>query len=185
MTAPDLNAAADAVAAADGVVAAATRTLAAAGNIDDHQVLAYDVAHAASAVATAKGLLDYGAKGDLAVTYGDVFHQQEVEFSGYNFELANTDVLLAQFKEAETACLAIIAAGKERGKSYALPAYDQCIKASHLFNLLDARGVISVAERQSYILRVRTLAKACCEAWLESPQGRTAGAGVVDYEAAR
>ncbi|HOP20649.1 MAG TPA: glycine--tRNA ligase subunit alpha [Parvularculaceae bacterium] len=130
--------------------------------------------------------LDFnGAKGDLAVTYGDVFHQQEVEFSGYNFELANTDVLLDQFKEAETACLAIIAAGKERGKSYALPAYDQCIKASHLFNLLDARGVISVAERQSYILRVRTLAKACCEAWLESPQGRTAGAGVVDYEAAR
>jgi glycyl-tRNA synthetase alpha chain len=66
---------------------------------------------------------------------------------------------------------------------YALPAYDQCVKASHLFNLLDARGVISVAERQSYILRVRTLAKACCEAWLASPQGMTEGAGVVDYQA--
>jgi glycyl-tRNA synthetase alpha chain len=117
-------------------------------------------------------------------TYGDVFHQQEVEFSAYNFELANTDALLGQFREAEAACLSILAAGEKAGKSYALPAYDQCIKASHLFNLLDARGVISVAERQSYILRVRTLAKACCAAWLQSPQGRTEGAGVVDHAAA-
>jgi len=125
-----------------------------------------------------------GRKPDGApFTYGDVFHQQEVEFSGYNFELANTDVLFDQFREAEAACLAIIKAGADAQKSYALPAYDQCIKASHLFNLLDARGVISVAERQSYILRVRTLAKACCEAWLSSPQGRTEGAGVVDYSA--
>jgi glycyl-tRNA synthetase alpha chain len=113
-------------------------------------------------------------------TYGDVFHQQEVEFSAYNFELANTAVLLDQFREAEAACLSILEAGAKAGKSTALPAYDQCIKASHLFNLLDARGVISVAERQSYILRVRTLSKACCEAWLASPQGRTEGAGVVD-----
>ena len=86
-----------------------------------------------------------------------------------------------KFKEAEAACLAIIEAGRKDGKSYPLPAYDKCIEASHLFNLLDARGVISATERQSYILRVRTLAKACCEAWLESPQGRTEGAGVVDY----
>ncbi|NWG71239.1 MAG: glycine--tRNA ligase subunit alpha [Parvularculaceae bacterium] len=129
--------------------------------------------------------LDFnGAEGPLAVTYGDGFHQQEVEFSAHNFELANTGVLLDQFKEAEAACLAMIDAGKKAGKSYVLPAYDQCIKASHLFNLLDARGVISVAERQAYILRVRTLAKACCEAWLASPQGRTAGAGIVDYEKA-
>ncbi|MBI1366100.1 MAG: glycine--tRNA ligase subunit alpha [Alphaproteobacteria bacterium] len=125
--------------------------------------------------------LDFNGAG---VTYGDVFHQQEVEFSTYNFELADTDVLLDQFKEAESACLAIIEAGRKRGKSLALPAYDQCIKASHLFNLLDARGVISVAERQAYILRVRTLAKACCEAWLESPQGRSEGAGLVDHEPA-
>ena len=125
--------------------------------------------------------LDFnGAEGPLAVTYGDVFHQQEVEFSAYNFELANTAVLLDQFKEAESACLFILEEAKKAAKSCALPAYDQCVKASHLFNLLDARGVISVAERQSYILRVRTLAKACCEAWLASPQGRTAGAGVVD-----
>ena len=125
--------------------------------------------------------LDYNGEG---VTYGDVFHQQEVEFSGYNFELANTDVIFEQFKEAENACIAIIAAGKEAGRSYALPAYDKCIEASHLFNLLDARGVISATERQSYILRVRTLSKACCEAWLESPQGRSEGAGIVDFETA-
>jgi glycyl-tRNA synthetase alpha chain len=126
-----------------------------------------------------------GKKPDGApFTYGDVFHQQEVEFSAYNFELANTDVLFDQFKEAEAACMAIIAAGEAARRSYALPAYDQCIKASHLFNLLDARGVISVAERQSYILRVRTLSKACCEAWLASPQGRTKGAGIVDFAGA-
>ncbi|MEM8986201.1 MAG: glycine--tRNA ligase subunit alpha [Pseudomonadota bacterium] len=115
-------------------------------------------------------------------SYGDVFHQSEVEFSAYNFELADTDVLLRQFKEAEAVCAAIIEAGEKAGASYALPAYDQCIKASHLFNLLDARGVISVTERQSYILKVRTLARMCCEAWLASPQGRVDGAGVVDYD---
>ncbi|RZO68119.1 MAG: glycine--tRNA ligase subunit alpha [Parvularculaceae bacterium] len=114
--------------------------------------------------------LDFNGHG---VTYGDVFHQQEVEFSRYNFDLADTDVLFRQFREAEAACEQTVGAG------LALPAYDHCIRASHLFNLLDARGVISVAERQSYILRIRTLAKACCEAWLASPQGRTAGAGVV------
>ncbi|ADM08604.1 glycyl-tRNA synthetase, alpha subunit [Parvularcula bermudensis HTCC2503] len=115
--------------------------------------------------------LDFNGAG---VTYGDVFHQQEREFSAYNFELANTEVLFDQFREAEAACSAIL------DKGLALPAYDQCIKASHLFNLLDARGVISVTERQSYILRVRRLAKACCEAWLASPQGRTEGAGLVE-----
>ncbi|MEL6366119.1 MAG: glycine--tRNA ligase subunit alpha, partial [Pseudomonadota bacterium] len=126
--------------------------------------------------------LDFnGADGADAMTYGDVFHQNEVEMSAYNFELADTDVLFRQFEEAEKACLATVEAGRAKGVSYALPAYDQCVKASHLFNLLDARGVISVAERQNYILRVRTLSKACCEAWLESPQGRTEGAGVVDY----
>lgn len=123
--------------------------------------------------------LDFNGEG---VTYGDVFHQQEVEFSAYNFELADTDVLFSQFKDAEAACTDILKAGEEQGKSFALPAYDKCIEASHLFNLLDARGVISATERQSYILRVRTLSKACCAAWLESPQGRTAGAGIVDYQ---
>jgi len=124
--------------------------------------------------------LDFnGAEGADALTYGDVFHQQEVEFSGYNFELADTQNLFDQFNEAEASCKAIIEAGRSQEKSFALPAYDQCIKASHLFNLLDARGVISVAERQSYILRIRDLSKACCEMWLESPQGRTEGAGVI------
>ncbi|MEL7028677.1 MAG: glycine--tRNA ligase subunit alpha, partial [Pseudomonadota bacterium] len=117
--------------------------------------------------------LDFNGQG---VTYGDVFHQSEREFSAYNFELADTDVLFRQFAEAEEACKRVVGAG------HALPAYDQCIKASHLFNLLDARGVISVAERQSYILRVRDLAKACAEAWLASPRGATPGAGVVDYK---
>ena len=114
--------------------------------------------------------LDFNGQG---VTYGDVFHQQEVEFSAFNFELADVAVLLDQFREAEAACQAILARG------LALPAYDQAIKASHLFNLLDARGAISVAERQSYILRVRTLAKACCEAWLKSPMGRGENAGIA------
>ena len=112
-------------------------------------------------------------------TYGDVFHQSEVEFSAYNFELADTAVLLDQFREAEAACAHILKVGREQGRSFALPAYDQAIRASHLFNLLDARGVISVAERQSYILRVRELAKACCAAWLESPRGRAPNAGLA------
>jgi len=96
------------------------------------------------------------------MTYGDVFLQAEREFSAFNFEHADTDRLLAHFRDAEVQCGKLL----ERGLS--LPAYDQCLKCSHLFNLLDARGVISVTERQSYILRVRTLAKGCCAAWLAS-----------------
>jgi glycyl-tRNA synthetase alpha chain len=98
--------------------------------------------------------------------YGQVFHQSEQEFSAFNFERADTEMLYQHFKDAEKQC-------QERvgGNKLALPAYDQCIKASHCFNLLDARGVISVTERAAYIARVRALAKACCEAWLESPQG--------------
>ncbi len=117
--------------------------------------------------------IDFNGQG---VTYGDVFHQAEREYSAYNFERANTDILLRHFEDAEAECGALVAA------KLALPAYDQCIKASHVFNLLDARGVISVTERQSYILRVRSLSKACAEAWLASPQGRTKGAGIVDYK---
>ncbi|MEM6649646.1 MAG: glycine--tRNA ligase subunit alpha, partial [Pseudomonadota bacterium] len=120
--------------------------------------------------------LDYNGAG---VTYGDVFHQQEVEFSGFNFELADTEVLFDQFKEAEAACVSILEKGEALGRSFVLPAYDQCIKASHLFNLLDARSVISVTERQSYILRVRRISKMCCEAWLKSPQGAGDDAGIV------
>ena len=85
-----------------------------------------------------------------------------VEYSRHNFELANTEMLLQHFKDAEKECAALIDGG------VALPAYDYCLKASHLFNLLDARGVISVTERASYIGRVRALAKACCEAYLKT-----------------
>jgi glycyl-tRNA synthetase alpha chain len=98
--------------------------------------------------------------------YGEVFHQSEFEFSTYDFERADTQLLFKHFDDAERECKALL-----EGRKLALPAYDQCIKASHNFNLLDARGVISVTERAAYIARVRALAKACCEAWLESPMG--------------
>ena len=114
-----------------------------------------------------------GKDGDERVTYGDIFLQAEQEYSRYDFEAADTDLLFRHFRDAETECRALLDFG-DKGEKHlmALPAYDQCIKASHAFNLLDARGVISVTERQSYILRVRELAKACGAAWM-----RTAGAG--------
>jgi len=99
--------------------------------------------------------------------YGEVFHQNEIEQSAYNFELADTEILKRHFEDAESQCQALVGANRKM----ALPAYDQVLKAAHAFNLLDARGVISVTERAAYIGRVRTLAKACCEAWLESPMG--------------
>ena len=101
--------------------------------------------------------LDFNGAG---VTYGDVFKRNEQEYSRYSFEHADTVLLARQFADAEAECQALLAA------SLPLPAYDQCIKSSHLFNLLDARGVTSVAERAAYIARVRTLARGCCEGWL-------------------
>ena len=117
-----------------------------------------------------------GREGDRKVTYGDVFLQAEKEYSRHNFEFADTAMLFEQFKMAEAACRKYVDAGwttvgNAKRHLMALPAYDQCIKASHVFNLLDARGVISVTERQSYILRVRELAKACGEAWLATEAG--------------
>ncbi|MEM7444546.1 MAG: glycine--tRNA ligase subunit alpha [Pseudomonadota bacterium] len=106
--------------------------------------------------------LPFNRAGNATKTYGDVFLRAEREFCAYNFELADTATLFQHFKDAEASCSALIAARK------ALPAYDQCIKASHLFNLLDARGVISVVERQAYIGRVRNLARQCCETWLDA-----------------
>jgi len=103
--------------------------------------------------------LDFNGAG---VSYGEVFLQAEREYSAHNFERADTDMLARHFRDAETECQSLVVAGLP------LPAYDQCLKASHLFNLLDARGVISVTERQAYIGRVRALAKACCEGWLAS-----------------
>jgi glycyl-tRNA synthetase alpha chain len=119
--------------------------------------------------------LDFnGRAGDDKVTYGDVFKQAEEEYSRYNFEAADVELLFQHFRDAEAECMALLAAG-DHGESHrlVLPAYDQCLKASHLFNLLDARGVISVTERQSYILRVRELAKACGAAWLKTAAGGT------------
>jgi glycyl-tRNA synthetase alpha chain len=102
-----------------------------------------------------------GAEGDKKVTYGDVFLRNEEEFSAFCLEHAEVDKLFAHFNDAETACYELLK------KDLALPAYDYCLKASHLFNLLDARGVISVTERASYIARVRNLAKGCCSKWVE------------------
>ena len=93
-------------------------------------------------------------------SYGDIYRRQEREFSAYNFMRANTDILFRHFADAEEECHSLVL------ENLALPAYDQCLKASHIFNLLDARGVISVTERASYIARVRALAKQCCETWL-------------------
>lgn len=110
-----------------------------------------------------------GLEGGKKVTYGDVFHQAEQQFSRYNFTHANVNHLLKQFDEAEKTCKHLIQVGdKGNHHELTLPAYEQCIKASHLFNLLDARSAISVTERQSYILRVRELAKACGNAWIKT-----------------
>ena len=108
----------------------------------------------------------YDLKFNDQFRYGEVFHQNEQEFSAYNFERADTEILFQHFKDAEKQCRELLT-----GKKLPLPAYDQCIKASHAFNLLDARGVISVTERAAYISRVRALAQACCEAWLQTPMG--------------
>jgi glycyl-tRNA synthetase alpha chain len=120
-----------------------------------------------------------GRDGAERVSYGDVFLQAEREYSRHNFEHSDADMLFKQFAMAEEACKKYLDAGwqknpkdgKREAHLMALPAYDQCIKASHVFNLLDARGVISVTERQSYIMRVRELAKACGEAWIHTEGG--------------
>jgi glycyl-tRNA synthetase alpha chain len=96
------------------------------------------------------------------ITYGDVFHQNEVEMSAYNFDHANTDVMFKQFDECENACQLLIE------KNLPLPAYEQVLKASHTFNLLDARHAISVTERQRFILRVRSLSKMVAETYYAS-----------------
>ncbi|WP_159732843.1 glycine--tRNA ligase subunit alpha [Methylosinus sp. Ce-a6] len=121
--------------------------------------------------------LNFNGGDEDKVTYGDVFRQAEQEYSRHNFEAADTEKLFSDFRAAEAECRALLAFGdKGEGERHlmALPAYDQCIKASHAFNLLDARGVISVTERQSYILRVRELARACGAAWLRTDGGSAA-----------
>jgi len=96
------------------------------------------------------------------VSYGDVYHQNEVEQSKYNFEEANTNNLFAWFEQCEAECTRLL------DKGLPLPAYEQVLKASHTFNLLDARRAISVTERQRYILRVRTLARGVAQAYLSA-----------------
>ena len=114
----------------------------------------------------------------IALTYSDVFRQTEQEYSRWNFDQANTDMLFQHFKDAEAECARVLAAEQpdKAGRTIVMahPAYDQCIKASHLFNLLDARGVISVTERQAYIGRVRTLARACADAFVTTSAGSAA-----------
>jgi len=99
---------------------------------------------------------------DNGMSYGDVFKQNEREFSAYNLEFSDPEILFRHFDDAEKECLSLCE------KNLPLPAYDHCLKASHHLNLLDARGVIGVTERAAYIGRVRKLAKMCCEKWLES-----------------
>jgi len=108
-----------------------------------------------------------GAKGKDKILYGDVFLQNEREFSAYNLEYANTEDLFDAFNKAEAECVKLVE------NMLPLPAYDKAIEASHHFNLLDSRGVIGVTERASYIARVRNLAKSCCASYLES-QGEIA-----------
>ena len=109
--------------------------------------------------------LDWNGAG---VTYGEVFLENEKQGSAFNFDHADTDILKRHFADAETQCAALLALKTP----LPLPAYEQCIKASHLFNLLDARGVVSVTERAAYIGRVRELAKDCCGKWLECQEGK-------------
>jgi glycyl-tRNA synthetase alpha chain len=123
--------------------------------------LTYGLERLAMYVQGVENVYDLDFNGD-GVTYGDIFHQAEVEYSTHNFEYADVDMLRRHFKDAETECAALLKA------NLVLPAYDQCLKASHRFNLLDARGAISVTDRQSYILRVRELAKGSAAAWLKS-----------------
>ena len=99
---------------------------------------------------------------DTGIKYKDIFYQSEKEFSAYNFEHANTDFLFKIFEMLETECKSLL------DKKLSLPAYDQCLKASHVFNLLDSRGAIGVTQRAGYISRIRDLVKQAGSVWLET-----------------
>jgi glycyl-tRNA synthetase alpha chain len=103
----------------------------------------------------------YDLKWNADITYGDVYHRQEVEQSTYNFEKADVDALFELFNIYEAESKQVIA------ESLVLPAYEYCLKCSHTFNLLDARGAISVTERTGYIARIRNLARACAETYVK------------------
>lgn len=132
------------------------------GGIDCHPVSAeitYGLERLAMFIQQVDSVYDITWVGDI--TYGDVYHQNEVEQSGYNFEIANTEMLFDLFDMYETEANNILE------KGLVLPAYDYVLKCSHTFNLLDARGAISVSERQGYIARVRQMARACAHAYVE------------------
>ena len=97
---------------------------------------------------------------DKGTRYSDLFLENEVQFSEFNYKAVSSDLLFSNFNKYERDCLKLIK------KELTLPAYEYCIKASHIFNLLDSRALISVSERQAYILKVRNLAKLCCESWI-------------------
>jgi len=111
------------------------------------------------------------AQGPDFKTYGDVFLENERQFSAFNFEVADVEVLKRQFGDMEAQVMRILERKGPQGQALALPAYDHVLKASHLFNLMDARGAIAVAERQSYIGRIRDLCKACALAWVTEQGG--------------
>jgi len=104
----------------------------------------------------------FDLKWNEKITYGDVYHRNEVEFSKYNFEEADVDMNFKLFEMYEKECIRLV------DKGLVLPAYDFCLKCSHTFNLLDARNAISVTERTGYIGRVRNLAKLCAEGYLKT-----------------
>jgi glycyl-tRNA synthetase alpha chain len=149
------------------------------GGIDCHPVsgeITYGLERLAMYVQNVDSVFDLsfnGREGAGRISYGDVFLQAEQEYSRYNFEYADTTVLERRFEDAANECRSLLEAGRAgENHTMVLPAYDQCLKAGHAFNLLDARGVISVTERQAYILRIRDLAKQCCEAWMRTAGGR-------------
>ena len=117
--------------------------------------------------------VDYDLKFNKAgVKYGDVFREQERQFSAFNFEASDVATLKRQFEDMERNVTRILNTPNSLGYPLVLPAYDHVLKASHLFNLMDARGAIAVAERQSYIGRIRDLCKACALEWVEQERAR-------------
>ena len=97
-------------------------------------------------------------------SYGDIFFNNEIQQSYYNFDYANTDFIKLSFENCEKESKLLI------DKNLEIPAYEKCIKASHYFNLLDARGVLSVSERDSYIKRVREISKSCCQLYVKKQE---------------
>jgi len=133
-----------------------------AGSIDLHPI-SVEITYGLERIAMYLQGVDnvYDLKWNDVIKYGDVHHQQEVEQSTYNFEKSDINFLLDLFTRYEAESMRII------GESLVLPAYEYCLKCSHTFNLLDARGAISVTERTGYIARIRNLARACAEGYLK------------------